>query len=62
MERVSWKLTTPYVKQIVSGNFLFNTQEIKEGLCDNLEVWKGEGDGREVWEGGDMGLPMADSC
>ena len=37
-------------------------RELKQGICDNLEVWDGKGDGREVREGGDMGLPMADSC
>jgi len=35
---------------------------LKQGFCDNLEVWDGEGDEREVREGGDMGVPMADSC
>ena len=29
------------------------TQELKLGLCDNLEDWNGVGDGREVQEGGD---------
>ena len=38
------------------------TQELKQGLCDNLEGWDGEGDGREAREGGHMGIPMADSC
>ena len=38
------------------------TQELKQGLCNNLERWDGEGDEREVQEGGDMGVLMADSC
>ena len=38
------------------------TQELKQGLCDNLEGWDGEGDGREVQDRGDIGVPMADSC
>ena len=38
------------------------TQELKPGLCDNLEGWDGKGDGRDVREGGDTGVPMADSC
>ena len=38
------------------------TQELKPGLCDNLEGWEGEGGGRGFQVGGDMGTPMADSC
>ena len=30
------------------------TQELKLGLCDNLEGWNGVGDGREVQAGGDI--------
>ena len=37
-------------------------QELKQGLCVNLEGWDGEGDGREVQKGGDICVPMADSC
>ena len=59
MERVTWKLTLLYVKQIVDGNLL---RKPKQGLCVNLEGWDGEGDGREVREGGDMCTPRADSC
>ena len=36
------------------------TQELKQGLCINLERRDGEGDGREVQEGGDIYTPMAD--
>jgi len=35
MERVTWKLTLPYVKQIVSGNLLYSSGN-KQGLCINL--------------------------
>ena len=42
--------------------FAARLRELKQELCDNLEVWDGEGDGKEVPEGGDMGVPMADSC
>ena len=45
MERVTWKLTLLYVKQIVDGNLL---RKPKQGLCVNLEGWDGEGDGREA--------------
>ena len=38
------------------------TQELKPGLCNNLEGWDEEGDRREVQEGGDICVPMADSC
>ena len=37
-------------------------RKLKEGLCINLEGWKGVGDGREVHRGGDICIPMADSC
>ena len=57
-ERVTWKLTLLYVKQIVDGNLL---RKLKQGLCVNLEGWDGEGDGREVQKGGDICIPMADS-
>ena len=57
-ERVTWKLTLLYVKQIVDGNLL---RKLKQGLCVNLEGWDGEGDGMEAQEGGDICIPMADS-
>ena len=59
MERVTWKLTLLYVKQIVDGNLL---RKPKQGLCVNLEGWDGEGDGREVQTGEDICIPIADSC
>ena len=37
-------------------------RELKQGFCDNLEVWDEAGDGRDVQEAGDMGIPVADSC
>ena len=58
-ERVTWKLTLLYVKQIVDGNLL---RKLKQGLCVNLEGWDGAGDGRKAQEGGDICIPMADSC
>ena len=61
MERVTRKLTSPYVKYIANGNFLC-LRELKQGLCINLEGWDGAGDRREVQEGGDTCIPMADSC
>ena len=61
MERVTWKLTLPYVKQIANGNLLYGSGN-SNGLCINLEGWNVEGDGREVQKGGDVCIPMADSC
>ena len=45
MERVTRKLTLPYVKQIANGNLF---RKLKQGLCINLEGWDGEGNGREA--------------
>ena len=61
MERVTWKLTLPYVKQIANRNLPYGSGKSKE-LCINLEEWGGEGDGREVQKGGDICIPMAASC
>ena len=61
MERVTQKLTLPYVN-IANGNLLLCLRKLKQGLCINLEGWDAEGDGREVKEGGDICIPMADSC
>ena len=38
MERVTWKLTLPYVEQIGNWNFLNGSGN------SNLEAWDGEGD------------------
>ena len=62
MERVTWKLTSPYVKQIANGNLLLCLRKLKQRICINLEGWDGEGDEREVKEGGDICIAMADSC
>ena len=61
MERVTWKLTLPYVKQIGNGNLLMS-QGTQTGALYQLEGWDAEGDGRKVQEGGDICTPMADSC
>ena len=42
--------------------FALCLRELKQGLCINLEGWRGEADGREVQKGGDRCIPMADSC
>ena len=62
MERVTWKLALPYVKQIASGDLLYDTRNTKPVLWENLERWNGKGGGRGVQEGGDICIPMAASC
>ena len=37
-------------------------QELKHGLCNNLEGWDEVGGRREVQEGGNICIPMTDSC
>ena len=61
MERVTWKLTLPYVKEIANGNLLYGSGN-SNGICINLEGWDAGGDGTEVQKGGDTCIPMADSC
>ena len=41
VERVAWKHTLPYVKRTASGNLLYDSRELKVGLCDNREGWDG---------------------
>ena len=55
MERVTWKLTLPYEKQIANWDFLYGSGNSNKGL-DGLE------DRREVQKEGDICIPMADSC
>ena len=59
MEKVTWKLILPYVKE--STGICYMAQETKRGLGINLEGWDGEGDGGEVQKGGDKCIPVADS-
>jgi len=40
--------TLPYVKYMASGNLLYDTENPKPVLCDNLEGQDGEGGGKEV--------------
>ena len=37
MEKVTCKLTLPYVKYITKGNLLYGSGYSKQGLCINLE-------------------------
>ena len=50
------------MKQIASGNLLYDAGSSNPGLCDNLPGWDGVEAGKEVQEGGDICIPMADSC
>ena len=58
MERVTWKLSLPYVKQIASGNLPYGSGNSNRALYQS----RGVGDGMEVRKGGDICIPMADSC
>jgi len=43
MEKVAWKHTLPYVKQIANGNLLYDSRNSNQlGFCNNLEWWNGE--------------------
>ena len=61
MERVTWKLTLPYVKLIANKNLLYGSGNLNR-VSINLDGWDGEGDERELQKGGDICIPMADSC
>ena len=50
MERVTWKLTLPYVKWIANGNLLFKSGNPNRS---SVSMWKGGIGGR--WEGGSKG-------
>ena len=59
MERVTWKLTLPYVKQTANGNLLYGSGTQTGALYQS----RGEGwDGRqgEFQKGRDICIPMAD--
>ena len=46
--------TLPYVKQIPSGNLLYDVGCSNPVLCDDLQGWDGAGGGMEVQEEGDI--------
>ena len=56
MGRVTWKLTSPYGKQIVNGNLVCDWGNSGQG---SVTTDRG---GRKIQEGGGIGKPMADSC
>ena len=61
MERVTWKVTLPYVKQIANGNLLYVSGNSNRGSVSSRGVGWG-GRWREARERGDICTPMADSC
>ena len=58
MERITWKLTLPYVKQIANRNLLYGSGNSNRG---SVSTYRG-GMGRKVQKGEDICIPMADSC
>ena len=50
----------PCVKQIASGNLLYDSGTSNLVLCDNLEGWDRVRGEKEVQGGGDICIPMAD--
>ena len=46
MQRVTWKLTSPYVNWISQQEFAVWLRKLKQGLYIILEGWDGEGDGK----------------
>ena len=54
-------LQLPYVKQITSGDLLYEAGSSNPVTYDNLEGWDGMGVGREVQEGGVTCIPVTDS-
>ena len=61
MERVTWKHTLPYIKQIANGICCL-TQGTQTRALEQPRGWNEEEGGREVEDGEDIGIPMADSC
>ena len=41
---------------------MFDAENMKPVLCDNLDGWGGEGGGMGVQKAGDTWIPIADSC
>ena len=62
MERVTWKLTLPYVKQTANWGICCMTQETQAGALYQPRGGGWEGDGREVQNRGDICISMADLC
>ena len=61
MERITWKLSLPYVNREPMGIRCMMQGTQTGALCQPRGVG-GEGDGSEVQQGGYICIPMADSC
>ena len=59
MERVTWKLTLSYVKQIANRNFLYGSGNSNRGYVSTQRWGMREGDEREVQKRGDICIVMA---
>ena len=62
MERVTWKLTLPYVKQIAKWEFAVFTQETQTGALYQSRGVRWEGRWKRDSKGEDMCIPMGNSC
>ena len=61
MERVTWKLTFPYVKEITNRNLLYASENSDRGFVSVSRGWgEREMGGRLKREG--IHLPMTNSC
>ena len=61
MERITWKIILPYVKQIANRNLLYGSGNSNRGSVSTYRGRKGREIG-EVQKGGDICVTMADSC
>ena len=61
VERVTWKLTLPYVKYITNRNLQYVSGNSNAALYQP-GGGDGEGDGREAQKGGHICMPMVHSC
>ena len=59
---VTWKHTVPYVKQVASGNLLYDSGDSNLGSETISIGGMGREVGGDVQVGGDMGKTLADSC
>ena len=44
------------------GNAQSKINNVKLGLCNNLEGWEWAGSGKQIQEGGDIYAPVVNSC
>ena len=61
-ERVTWELTSPYVKLIANGNLLYGSGNSNSGSVSALNSGMGKEKGGSSKGEGMYVYPMADSC